>query len=149
VDDGARQLGVPALPDHYFDAESGLWLSLFRAFDPASGRYLSPNPLGLAAGPHLDRPPLDPIRERVTFGVGGPREPFWSELEGDLFDARWVRTVLRELVSPIDPQGGEAWRPLDDFALPEPGRTLLEHAGLASADSAGSRSWWWAPSHAR
>lgn len=35
----------------YFDAESGLHYNYFRYYDPVAARYLSPDPLGLAAGP--------------------------------------------------------------------------------------------------
>ncbi len=38
------------LPGQYFDAETGLHDNLLRSYDPASGRYLEPDPLGLAAG---------------------------------------------------------------------------------------------------
>ncbi len=34
----------------YFDVETGLHDNLLRTYDPASGRYLEPDPLGLAAG---------------------------------------------------------------------------------------------------
>lgn len=37
-------------PGQYFDAETGLHDNLLRTYDPASGRYLEPDPLGLAAG---------------------------------------------------------------------------------------------------
>ncbi|MFB7075614.1 RHS repeat-associated core domain-containing protein, partial [Streptomyces sp. NPDC056290] len=38
-------------PGQYFDAESGLHYNYFRYYDPVSGRYISPDPLGLTAGP--------------------------------------------------------------------------------------------------
>ncbi len=42
------------LPGQYHDAESGLHDNLMRSYDPQAGRYLEPDPLGLAAGfdPH-------------------------------------------------------------------------------------------------
>ncbi|GAB3568652.1 RHS repeat-associated core domain-containing protein [Amycolatopsis endophytica] len=36
----------------YFDAETGLHYNFHRYYDPALGRYLSPDPLGLDAGPN-------------------------------------------------------------------------------------------------
>ncbi|MDQ0383102.1 RHS repeat-associated core domain-containing protein [Amycolatopsis thermophila] len=36
----------------YFDAETGLHYNFHRYYDPALGRYLSPDPLGLQAGPN-------------------------------------------------------------------------------------------------
>jgi len=38
------------LPGQYFDAETGLHDNVLRSYDPASGRYLEPDPLGLRAG---------------------------------------------------------------------------------------------------
>ncbi|MFE1247707.1 RHS repeat-associated core domain-containing protein [Streptomyces sp. NPDC058735] len=38
-------------PGQYFDAESELHYNCFRYYDPHSARYISPDPLGLAAGP--------------------------------------------------------------------------------------------------
>jgi RHS repeat-associated protein len=36
----------------YFDAETGLNYNYFRDYDPASGRYLESDPIGLSAGPN-------------------------------------------------------------------------------------------------
>jgi len=38
------------LPGQYHDAETGLHDNLLRSYDPDAGRYLEPDPLGLAAG---------------------------------------------------------------------------------------------------
>ncbi|WP_223186587.1 RHS repeat-associated core domain-containing protein [Streptomyces sp. CBMA29] len=38
-------------PGQYFDAETGLHYNLFRYYEPDVGRYLSPDPLGLAPAP--------------------------------------------------------------------------------------------------
>jgi len=44
------------LPGQYFDAETGWHYNLYRDYDPATGRYLTPDPLG--ASP--DRPGMNP-----------------------------------------------------------------------------------------
>ncbi|WP_438035926.1 DUF6531 domain-containing protein [Sorangium sp. So ce204] len=54
VDERAEE-GGPRCPfrlaGHYEDEETGLFATRFRVFDPASMRWLSPDPLGFAAGP--------------------------------------------------------------------------------------------------
>ncbi|WP_066912951.1 putative T7SS-secreted protein [Millisia brevis] len=54
-------------PGQYHDDETGLHYNLLRTYDPATGRYLSPDPLGLAPAPnpstYVDNPTawLDPL----------------------------------------------------------------------------------------
>lgn len=51
---GAAPFDVPlALPGQYEDPETGLHYNDHRYYDPDAGRYLSPDPLGLRAGPNL------------------------------------------------------------------------------------------------
>jgi RHS repeat-associated protein len=59
--------------NQYFDAETGLHYNLYRYLDATAGRYLSPDPMGLAAGPDpyqfaLGRPHIfvDPLGLQST-----------------------------------------------------------------------------------
>jgi RHS repeat-associated protein len=40
-------------PGQYADAETGWYLNHFRDYDPGTGRYLEPDPLGIVGGLHL------------------------------------------------------------------------------------------------
>ncbi|WP_371502733.1 DUF6531 domain-containing protein [Kitasatospora sp. NBC_00374] len=55
-------------PGQYHDAETGLHYNVFRYYDPGTARYLSSDPLGLAAGPSPYGYVLDP--RRITDPLG-------------------------------------------------------------------------------
>ncbi|MFC9505082.1 RHS repeat-associated core domain-containing protein [Streptomyces sp. NPDC057002] len=50
-------------PGQYFDPETGLHYNLFRHYDPETGRYLTPDPLGLAASPN----PFSYVNDPLTW----------------------------------------------------------------------------------
>ncbi|MGY0057660.1 putative T7SS-secreted protein [Streptomyces sp. LZ34] len=48
-------------PGQYYDQETGLHYNHYRYYDPATARYLTPDPLGLDAGPNPCRYVLNPL----------------------------------------------------------------------------------------
>ncbi|NVM92463.1 RHS repeat-associated protein [Variovorax sp. SG517] len=56
ISEAGRRAGIVnpiRFQGQYFDAETGLHYNRYRYYDPASGRYVSPDPLGLAGGLNL------------------------------------------------------------------------------------------------
>ncbi|WP_019901446.1 DUF6531 domain-containing protein [Salinispora arenicola] len=56
-------------PGQYFDAETGLHYNRFRFYDPATARYLSPDPLGLSGGPNPTAYVPDPLTVADPLGL--------------------------------------------------------------------------------
>jgi len=63
-------------PGQYFDEESGLHYNFHRYYNPAAGRYISPDPLGLAPAPNPYSYPTNPTGWIDPLGLnpcqGGP-----------------------------------------------------------------------------
>jgi RHS repeat-associated protein len=75
----ARWTGVSTpwrFPGQYHDEESGLHYNFHRYYDPDAGRYISPDPLGLAPAPNPYGYPANPTGWVDPFGLnpcqGGP-----------------------------------------------------------------------------
>ncbi|MEU9795855.1 DUF6531 domain-containing protein [Streptomyces sparsogenes] len=56
-------------PGQYADPETGLHYNYFRHYDPETGRYTSPDPLGLFAGPNHYRISVNPCNWLDTLGL--------------------------------------------------------------------------------
>ena len=56
-------------PGQYHDAETGLHYNRFRYYDPATARYLSPDPLGLSGGPNPTSYVPDPLTVADPLGL--------------------------------------------------------------------------------
>jgi RHS repeat-associated protein len=66
------------LRGQYYDEETGLHYSLHRYFEPATGRFITRDPLGIAAGRNLYQFGPNPITWEDPFGLS-------SECQGDVF----------------------------------------------------------------
>ncbi|MEV8365298.1 DUF6531 domain-containing protein [Streptomyces niveus] len=58
-------------PGQYFDPETGLHYNVHRYYDPDSGRYISPDPLGLAPAPHQYAYVSNPFVMADPLGLAG------------------------------------------------------------------------------
>ncbi len=58
-------------PGQYADQETGLNYNYFRDYDPVTGRYLEPDPIGLVGGVNSFAYARDPISEIDPFGLMG------------------------------------------------------------------------------
>jgi RHS repeat-associated protein len=77
-------------PGQYHDNETGLHYNRFRYYDPQTGRYLSPDPLGLLGGLNAYAYCRDPFTQIDPFGLSecGPFENHMpDQLEQELADA--------------------------------------------------------------
>ncbi|HEY0807955.1 MAG TPA: RHS repeat-associated core domain-containing protein, partial [Pseudonocardiaceae bacterium] len=60
-------------PGQYHDLETGLHYNYFRYYDPATGRYVTPDPLGLAPAPNQYGYVSNPLTVSDPLGLGGTR----------------------------------------------------------------------------
>ncbi|MGA6160137.1 RHS repeat-associated core domain-containing protein [Stenotrophomonas sp. NPDC087984] len=56
-------------PGQYADPETGLYYNYFRHYDPETARYVSPDPLGLEAGPHHHSYAFNPLSQIDPLGL--------------------------------------------------------------------------------
>ncbi|NDY43590.1 RHS repeat-associated core domain-containing protein [Dissulfurirhabdus thermomarina] len=75
---GGRVRQALVFPGQYLDEETGLHYNWHRYYDPAAGRYLTPDPLGLAGGinryPYVQNDPVnfvDPSGQWWSMSIGG------------------------------------------------------------------------------
>jgi RHS repeat-associated protein len=62
-------------PGQYYDQETGLYYNYHRYYDPMTGRYITPDPIGLEGGVNLFAyVQNNPVNKRDTFGLLGKGE---------------------------------------------------------------------------
>ncbi|MFK0191854.1 DUF6531 domain-containing protein [Kitasatospora sp. NPDC090308] len=77
-------------PGQYHDAESGLEYNYFRYYDPATGRYLSTDPLGQEAGPDPHGYVPNPLYWTDPLGLAPKQPSGWGGWYGKLTPANWT-----------------------------------------------------------
>ncbi|WP_329586290.1 DUF6531 domain-containing protein [Kitasatospora sp. NBC_01250] len=77
-------------PGQYHDAETGLEYNHFRYYDPATGRYLSTDPLGLSAGPNPHAYVPNPLFWIDPYGLAKKQPKGWGGWYGKLKPANWT-----------------------------------------------------------
>jgi RHS repeat-associated protein len=113
-------------PGHYFDAATGLHYNRFRYYDPALGRYIQSDPIGLGGGLNVYAYPANPLVRvdvrGLTGGDGGncPNEttPAPAQDAGDQEDP--TAQGIPE-PPPPDPALARACGPLQEPWLMRPG----------------------------
>ncbi len=100
------------LPGQYFDEESGLHYNHHRYYDPIAGRYISSDPLGLAAGPntyaYVENDPVNHIDPTglLLFAFDGTGNNDPAEEISDISNVvRFNRTYIGDANEPAAPNG--------------------------------------------
>ncbi len=116
--DGNAQLFEyhPRFPGQYFDRETNLHYNYFRYYEPETGRYVSPDPIGLAGGiniyGYVEQNPLsfvdprgqNPFKLIKDLKFEGPKPSRKGDGTGSLCQIRYKnQPIFRIDYHPIDP----------------------------------------------
>ncbi|UGS89374.1 RHS domain-containing protein (plasmid) [Ralstonia wenshanensis] len=98
ISDAARKAGIQnpiRFQGQYFDHETGLHYNRHRYYDPAVGRFISKDPIGLAGGIHAYQYARNPISSIDPLGLTGMTPP--TITAADVTDK--TRTEIRGLAN--------------------------------------------------
>lgn len=121
------QTGCPwRLPGHWEDPDTGLQHAWLRVYDPETGAYLTPNPLGIVAGSNLYEYLPDPLSETSPLGLARG----YATLGGEVLSERLEAELVSCFITALDRDDGVAG-PRERFdpaaarwRLPDPEATL-------------------------
>jgi len=114
------------LPGQYYDSESGLHYNYHRYYDPGTGRYLTPDPIGLLGGMNLfdyvggnpinetDPIGLEPNVAQIVYSETGSLRPQWLDPKGPRKRSNYDPNSVKMLE--------EAMRRIAGIAAKEPSR---------------------------
>ncbi|WP_318392366.1 RHS repeat-associated core domain-containing protein, partial [Enterobacter sp.] len=78
------------LPGQQYDAETGLYYNRHRYYDPAQGRYITQDPIGLRGGWNLNQYPLDPIQQIDPLGLYNLYELIYDVWHDDSYGTSYI-----------------------------------------------------------
>ncbi|MFI7601911.1 RHS repeat-associated core domain-containing protein [Actinoplanes sp. NPDC049681] len=104
-------------PGQHADPESGLHYNLHRYYDPRTGRYVSPDPLGLGAGPSPVRYVDNPLLEIDPLGLASCRAAA-RRANDKILRAADDDRELRKLINTRKRAGGSSSGPAGGISKP-------------------------------
>lgn len=120
-------VGCPwRFPGHWEDPDTGLHHTWLRVYDPETGTYLTPNPLGIAGGTNLYAYLPDPLSQSSPLGLGRGYAALHGELASERLSAELVARILEALDRGDAPAGSRERFSREDARprLPDPEATL-------------------------
>ncbi|MCB9595375.1 MAG: DUF2169 domain-containing protein [Sandaracinaceae bacterium] len=95
--DAAHTSNPWRLPGHWEDPDTGLAHAWLRVYDPDTGAYLSPSPLGIVGGSNLYEYLPDPLSETSPLGLGRGYATLGGEVRSERLEAELVERFVAAL----------------------------------------------------
>lgn len=123
-------------PGQYHDSETGLHYNLLRTYDPATGRYLTPDPLGLAPAPNPNTYVNNPTAWTDPLGLAP------EACRPSSFDPSEIRFSQRSVNGAAEIEAGmreNGWvgNAIDVVRMPDGDLTTVDNTRVLAASRAG------------